>query len=136
VKYISTRGQAPTLSFEEVMLTGLARDGGLYVPESLPQFSAQDIQRMAAMDYQTLAFTIMHPFVAESIDADTFKKIIDDSYASFRHRAITPLVQLEHNLWSLELFHGPTLAFKDVALQIVGRRLDHVVTKRQQRVVL
>lgn len=136
MKYISTRGQAPALSFEEVMLTGLASDGGLYVPESLPQFSAQDIEKMAAMSYRELAFTIMFPFVSDDIDAAIFKNIINESYASFRHQAITPLVQLDRNLWSLELFHGPTLAFKDVALQLLGRLLDHVLTKRQQKVVI
>ena len=136
MKYISTRGQAPALSFEDVMLTGLASDGGLYVPETLPQFSTQDIQAMASQSYEELAFTIMYPFVADDIGEDVFKHIIHDSYASFRHRAVTPLVQLDHNLWSLELFHGPTLAFKDVALQMLGRLLDHVLTKRQQKVVI
>lgn len=136
MKYISTRGQAPALSFEEVMLTGLASDGGLYVPETLPQFSQADIQAFSSMSYQELAYNIMLPFVESDIDASTFKTIVDESYASFRHSAITPLVQLEHNLWSLELFHGPTLAFKDVALQLLGRLLGHVLEKRQQKVVI
>ena len=136
MKYISTRGQAPALSFEDVMLTGLATDGGLYVPESLPQFSNADMQKMAMQRYEELAFTVMYPFVADDIDANQFKKIVTDSYATFRHRAVTPLVQLDHNLWSLELFHGPTLAFKDVALQMLGRLLNHVLQKRQQRVVV
>ena len=136
MKYISTRGQAPNLNFEEVMLTGLASDGGLYVPESLPRFSSSDVQAMATMSYQDLAVRIMTPFVEPDIDVAVFKKIVHDSYAGFRHRAITPLVQLDHNLWSLELFHGPTLAFKDVALQMLGRLLGHVLEKRQQKVVI
>ena len=118
------------------MLTGLASDGGLYVPEALPGFSTSDIQNMASLSYEELAHTIMYPFVEGDIDSNTFKQIIHDSYASFRHSAVTPLVQLDHNLWSLELFHGPTLAFKDVALQMLGRLLDHVLTKRQQKVVI
>lgn len=136
MKYISTRGQAPALSFEDVMLTGLASDGGLYVPETLPQFSADDIRAMAAMDYRQLAFVIMSPFVDGEIPVKDFKKIIDDSYSTFRHSAITPLVQLDHNEWVLELFHGPTLAFKDVALQVLGRLLNYVLQKRGQKVVV
>lgn len=136
MKYISTRGNAPALSFEEVMLTGLASDGGLYVPEHLPKFSPVDIKAMADMDYSELAFRVMSPFVAGDIPDDDFKRLIDEAYGQFRHKAITPLVQLGHNEWVLELFHGPTLAFKDVALQLLGRMLDYVLEKRQQKVVV
>jgi len=136
VKYISTRGKAPALSFEDVLLTGLASDGGLYVPETLPQFSAEQIQDMANMSYEELAFTIMSPFVAGEIPDADFKKIIAETYGEFRHDAITPLVQTAHNEWVLELFHGPTLAFKDVALQLLGRVLDYVLEKRQQKVAI
>lgn len=136
MKYISTRGNAPALSFEEVMLTGLASDGGLYVPEQLPQFTAADIQAMADLDYPELAFRIMSPFVAGDIPDDDLRAIINEAYSGFRHKAITPLVQLGHDEWVLELFHGPTLAFKDVALQLLGRLLDHVLKKRDQKVVI
>src|SRR5690606_28548430 len=97
VKYISTRGKAPALSFEEVMLTGLASDGGLYVPEQLPQFSAADIRDMAKLSYKELAFRIMAPFVGGDIPDHDFKRLIDETYGEFRHQAITPLVQLNHN---------------------------------------
>lgn len=136
MKYISTRGNAPALSFEEVMLTGLASDGGLYVPEQLPQFSAADIKAMAELDYPELAFRIMSPFVAGDIPDDDLRGLINDAYGSFRHKAITPLVQIGHDEWVLELFHGPTLAFKDVALQLLGRLLNYVLQKRDQKVVI
>lgn len=136
MKYISTRGNAPTLSFEEVMLTGLAGDGGLYVPEKLPKFSSADIKAMADMEYAELAFRIMSPFVGGDIPDSDLKQLIDQAYGEFRHKAITPLVQTAHNEWILELFHGPTLAFKDVALQLLGRMLDYVLEKRRQKVVI
>ncbi|WP_116365696.1 threonine synthase [Parahaliea mediterranea] len=136
MKYISTRGQAPALSFEEVLLTGLASDGGLYVPESLPTFSASELRDMAALDYPALALRIIEPFVAGSIPADDLKALIDDTYAEFRHNAVAPMVQIGANQWVLELFHGPTLAFKDFALQLLGRLLDYVLERRHQKVVI
>ncbi len=136
MKYISTRGQAPALSFDEVVLTGLAPDGGLYVPETLPQFSAEEIASWAGLPYQELAFKVMHPFVAGTVSDADFKKIIDDAYAGFRHQGIAPLVQTGHNEWILELFQGPTLAFKDFALQFLGHLLDHLLKKRNQKVVV
>ncbi|TXS96004.1 threonine synthase [Parahaliea maris] len=136
MKYISTRGQAPALSFEEVLLTGLASDGGLYVPETLPTFSAAEIREMAALDYPSLAQRIIEPFVADSIPAGDLKQLIDDTYAEFRHGAVAPLVQIDANQWVLELFHGPTLAFKDFALQLLGRLLDYVLERRHQKVVI
>ena len=136
MKYISTRGQAPALDFEEAMLTGLAADGGLYVPETLPTFSSQQIADMAGMPYQDLAFVIMQPFVAGAIPDADLRTLIEETYAEFRHSAIAPLVQLDNNLWILELFHGPTLAFKDFALQFLGRALDYVLKKRGQQVVI
>ncbi len=136
MKYISTRGEAPSLSFEEVMLTGLASDGGLYVPEKLPQFSESEIAAMADLSYKELAFKIMSPFVGGDIPDADFKAIIDKTYSTFRHQAITPLVQTDSNEWILELFHGPTLAFKDVALQLLGRLLDYALKKRDQKVVI
>jgi threonine synthase len=136
VKYISTRGAAPALGFEDVVLTGLASDGGLYVPEALPQFSAAQIAGWAGLSYRELAFQIIAPFVAGSIPDADLKKIIDTSYDGFRHPAIAPLVQTGHNEWVLELFQGPTLAFKDFALQFLGHLLDYILAKRQQKVVV
>ncbi|CAA0113719.1 Threonine synthase [BD1-7 clade bacterium] len=136
MKYISTRGEAPALNFEEVMLTGLASDGGLYIPETLPYFSKETLESWKSLNYAELAFEIMKPFVDGAIPNDELKAIIDDCYAQFRHPAVAPLVQLGHNEWVLELFQGPTLAFKDFALQMLGRLLDHVLEKRNQKVVI
>lgn len=136
IRYISSRGNAKTLNFEEVLLTGLASDGGLYMPESLPFFSPEQILGWQNLPYDALAFEIMYPFVEGCIPADDFQKIIQESYASFRHPAIAPLIQTGRNEWVLELFHGPTLAFKDFALQLLGRLLDYVLAKRQERIVI
>lgn len=136
MKYISTRGDAEPLSFEDVILTGLAPDGGLYVPENLPSFSAEEIASWAGLSYQQLAFKIIAPFVDGEIPDLELQRIIDDSYATFRHDAIAPLVQTGHNEWILELFQGPTLAFKDFALQFLGNLLDYVLKKRNQKVVV
>lgn len=136
INYISTRGGAPALDFEGVLLAGLAADGGLYVPEQLPTFSREEIQAMRGLDYPSLAFEILKPFVEGSIEFSDLRRLIDEAYGSFRHDAIAPLVQVDHNQWVLELFHGPTLAFKDFALQLLGRLLDHVLERRQERVVI
>lgn len=136
MKYISTRGQAPALSFEEVVLTGLASDGGLYVPETLPTFDHKEIASWAGLSYQELAFKVMSPFVDGDISDDDFKEIIEKAYQSFRHPAIAPLIQTGHNEWILELFQGPTLAFKDFALQLLGHILDFLLAKRGQKVVV
>ena len=136
MKYISTRGDAPALSFEEVVLTGLATDGGLYVPETLPTFSQAEIASWAGLSYEELAFKIIAPFVAGEIADSDLKAIIDKSYKNFRHTGIAPLVQTGHNEWILELFQGPTLAFKDFALQFLGNLLDHILKKRDQKVVV
>ncbi len=136
MKYISTRGDATPLSFEEVVLTGLAPDGGLYVPETLPTFSQQEIASWAGLSYQDLALKVISPFVDGEIPDADLKKIIDDSYSTFRHDAIAPMVQTGHNEWILELFQGPTLAFKDFALQFLGNLLDYILKKRDQKVVV
>jgi len=136
VRYISTRGQAPTVNFEEALLTGLANDGGLYVPETLPSFSAEEIKAMAALDYPQLAEKIISPFVSDCIPADDLRAIIEETYAEFRHNAVAPMVQLASNQWVMELFHGPTLAFKDFALQLLGRLLDYVLERRHKKVVI
>ncbi len=136
MKYISTRGRAPALNFEQVLLTGLASDGGLYVPESLPVFSPEDIAGMAELDYPQLAQKIIAPFVDDCVPADDLRGIIEDTYAEFRHNAVAPMVQIGANQWVLELFHGPTLAFKDFALQLLGRLLDYVLERKHQKVVI
>lgn len=136
MKYVSTRGEAPSLSFEDVVLTGLASDGGLYVPESLPKFSQEEIASWSGLSYRDLALKIITPFVAGEIPEQDLKAIIDKSYDTFRHDAIAPLVQTGHNEWILELFQGPTLAFKDFALQFLGNLLDYVLKKRNQKVVI
>lgn len=136
MRYISTRGRAPALNFEEVLLAGLAVDGGLYVPENLPRFILEEIASWAGLPYHELAFRVMRPFVAGSIEDAEFKRILEDTYAGFAHAAVAPLRQLDANEWVLELFHGPTLAFKDFALQLLGRLLDHVLARRGERVVI
>jgi threonine synthase len=136
MRYISTRGQAPALNFEDVLLTGLATDGGLYVPENLPRFTQEEIASWAGLPYHELAFNVMRPFVAGSISDADFKRILKETYEVFEHPSIAPLRQLGANEWVLELFHGPTLAFKDFALQLLGRLLDHFLLKRGERVVI
>jgi len=136
LKYVSTRGEAPELNFEEVLLTGLARDGGLYLPEEWPQISHDQIKAMAGQSYQEIAFTVMSPYVCPEIPEEDFKGLIEKAYSSFRHDAITPLAQLDSNEWMLELFHGPTLAFKDVALQLLGNIFDYVLSKNDQKITI
>lgn len=136
MKYISTRGNAEALTFEDVLLTGLASDGGLYVPESLPRFTLEEIESWRGLSYAKLAFNVMYPFVEGSIPEAEFRTMIEDTYAGFAHNAVAPLTQLDANEWVMELFHGPTLAFKDFALQLLGRLLDYVLTKRNQRAVI
>lgn len=136
MKFISTRGDAPRLNFEDVVLAGLASDGGLYVPESLPKFDQDEIASWANLTYQELAFKVISPFVDGEISDSDLRGIIEKAYSSFRHDGIAPLVQLGHNEWVLELFQGPTLAFKDFALQFLGHLLDHILTKRDQKVAV
>lgn len=140
VYYISTRGQSPRQTFEEVLLTGLAPDGGLYVPEQLPQLSRERILSWKGLPYNALAFEIIRLFTADSIPESDLKRMIDDSYAGFSHPEVAPLEKLAGSSAAgdhvLELYHGPTLAFKDFALQLLGRLLDHVLSKKQQRVAI
>ena len=136
MRYISTRGEAPALSFEDVVLTGMAADGGLYVPETIPTFSQAELEAMAGLSYAEIAFRVMKPFVGGEIDDATFRHLVEDAYATFSHEAVVPLNQLSSNHFLLELFHGPTLAFKDVALQLLGRILDHFLAKRGERAVI
>ncbi|MEQ8710219.1 MAG: threonine synthase, partial [Rhodospirillales bacterium] len=136
MKYISTRGTAPVLGFDDVLLAGLARDGGLYLPESWPTFSADEIRALQGKPYTEIARKIITPFVAGSIDDADLTRIIETTYAAFRHDAVAPLKQLGPNDWLLELFHGPTIAFKDYALQMVGHLFDHVLRQRRERVTI
>ena len=136
MRYISTRGQAPALNFEDVLLAGLATDGGLYVPENLPRFTQEEIASWAGLPYHELAFNVMRPFVTGSISDADFRSILEETYGVFAHQAVAPLRQLAGNEWVLELFHGPTLAFKDFALQLLGRLIDHFLMKRGERVVI
>lgn len=136
MKYVSTRGEAPELNFQEVLLTGLARDGGLYLPQSWPLITDYEISKMAGKSYQEIAFRVMAPFVCPEIPEEDFKELIDKAYSSFRHDAITPLSQLGSNEWMLELYHGPTLAFKDVALQLLGHLFEYVLNKRGEKVTI
>ena len=136
MKYVSTRGQAPSLDFEQVLLAGLASDGGLYVPETLPEFTPQEINSWNKLSYPELAFRIIQPFVSGAISDNDLEKLLKDTYSEFRHPAIAPLVQIDKNEWVLELFHGPTLAFKDFALQFLGRLLDYMLKRRNEHVVI
>ena len=136
MKYISTRGQAPALNFEDVLLAGLASDGGLYVPETLPTFSKEEIASWASLSYAELAYKVIHPFVAGCVEDDALKAMIDETYEGFNHNAVAPLKELNTNEWVLELFHGPTLAFKDFALQLLGRLMDYALAKRNERLVI
>jgi threonine synthase len=130
VKYVSTRGSAPVLTFDDVLLTGLARDGGLYVPETWPQLADEQLRSFASMPYADVAVEVMWPFVDGTIERDVFESIVHEAYATFRHPDVVPLVELGDGVHLLELFHGPTLAFKDVALQLVGRLFDHELSRR------
>jgi threonine synthase len=113
MRYISTRGEAPVLNFPDALLAGLARDGGLYVPETWPAMAPEAIAALSGQPYQEVARRVLAPFVTDTIPVADLSRMIDEAYASFRHPAVTPLVQLSPSEWVLELFHGPTLAFKD-----------------------
>jgi len=136
VHYVSTRGAAPRASFDEVLLKGLATDGGLFVPETWPHFNESEIRALRGLDYPTLACRVIAPFLGNTISASDFEKLAVDAYDTFDNPAIVPLVQLDVNLWLMELFHGPTLAFKDVALQLLGRLFDHFLSSRGARVTI
>ena len=136
MNYVSTRGTAPRLAFDEVVLAGLARDGGLYVPENWPRLSPAELRAMAGLDYPTLAARVMARFAAPAIDEDDLAAIAVDAYRRFDHPAVAPLAPLADDCWLLELFHGPTLAFKDYALQILGRLFDLVLARRGQRITV
>jgi threonine synthase len=136
ITYVSTRGAAPELGFADVLLAGLAIDGGLYVPSQWPSLPVAAFKRFASMSYSEIATEVMWPFVEGSIDRDAFAAIVVDAYATFSTEEVVPLVDLGDNIWLAELFHGPTLAFKDIALQLVGRLFDHELTRRGEKVTI
>ncbi len=134
--YVSTRGEAPSLGFSDALLAGLARDGGLYVPREWPTFSKKEIRALRGKSYQEIAFTVLSPFVEGDIPLEKFRAMIDEAYATFRHPAIAPLVQTGPNSFVMELFHGTTLAFKDVAMQLLARLMDHALAARGERATI
>ncbi|MCL4767963.1 MAG: threonine synthase [Hyphomicrobiaceae bacterium] len=136
MKYISTRGSAPALGFEDVLLAGLARDGGLYVPEVWPRLPPEAIAGLAGRPFAEAAVEVIEPFTGGAFARDELLAMTRAAYATFGHPAVAPLVQIGSNLWVLELFHGPTLAFKDVAMQLLARLMDHVLRKRGQRATI
>lgn len=136
MEYVSTRGEAPVLGFSDALLTGLARDGGLYLPLEFPQFSAREIRAMRGKSYAEVAISVLTPFVTGDIDQADFERMVHEAYGTFRHKAVCPLVQTGHNEFILELFHGPTLAFKDVAMQLLARLMDYILTKRDERATI
>jgi threonine synthase len=139
VQYISTRDGRPrpeTLGFEDVLLAGLARDGGLYVPAAWPRLEADALRALRGRSYGEIATAVVAPFIGDAIERTALERLIERAYAGFGHSAVAPLKQLGPELWLLELFHGPTLAFKDYALQLVGPLFDHVLAKRGARVTV
>jgi threonine synthase len=136
MQYVSTRGSAPALDFEGVTLAGLASDGGLYVPAEWPRFSEAEIRGLRGLAYPDLAARIMAPFVAGSLTEDELLALTHKVYGDFGHAAVAPLVQLDAQHWLLELFHGPTLAFKDVALQLLGRLFETFLKRRDERLTI
>lgn len=137
MRYISTRGAAPALDFEDVVLTGLARDGGLYIPDQWSPISPDEIRGFADADYADCAFRVMRPYIdGACIDDADLNALIGETYAVFDDPAVAPMRQLDDDTWLLELFHGPTLAFKDFALQFLGRMFEHILAKRVQRITI
>ncbi|MEO9339957.1 threonine synthase [Mesorhizobium sp. SB112] len=136
MQYISSRGEAPALGFSDAILAGLARDGGLYLPKEWPQFSAAEIRAMRGLSYSDLAIRLLTPFLGGEISTPVFEKLVREAYGTFRHEAVCPLVQTGANSFVLELFHGPTLAFKDVAMQLIARLMDHVLAERGERATI
>ncbi len=136
MRYISTRGSAPTLDFRDVTLAGLAKDGGLYLPESWPSFSTEQIAALRGLSYVDTAVAVMLPFVEGTLDEAELRALCTQAYGRFAHAAVVPLAQLDERQWLLELFHGPTLAFKDVALQLLGLLFERFLTGSTQQVTV
>jgi threonine synthase len=133
LQYVSTRGEAPPLGFVDVTLVGLARDGGLYVPDVWPRVSPEAIAGFAGRPYAEVAVEVIKPFVGNTISEAELSRMAREAYGSFRHPAVVPLSQLGPSSFLLELFHGPTLAFKDVAMQLLARLIDHALAARGER---
>ena len=136
MRYLSTRGIAPELNFDDVLITGLARDGGLYLPMDWPQFSSEDLRAFGSLSYPELAAKVMRPFLGDTITRDVFDNLVEATYRQFTHPLVAPLKQFESNIWLMELFHGPTLAFKDYAMQILGRLFDQALLARGKRTTI
>ena len=136
MRYISTRGGAPALTFEQAMMTGLATDGGLYVPETVPTLTYDQIAAMAGQTYEEIAFTVMRPFIGDTFTDVEFRAMISRAYVGFDHDARAPLVQLAPNHFLLELFHGPTLAFKDFAMQLIAQMFQSALTRSRDRITI
>lgn len=136
MKYISTRGGADALGFEDVLLAGLGRDGGLYVPEAWPTLPTDTIASFATKPFVDIAVEVIHPFTGDEITRDELRRMATEAYATFDTPDVTPLVELKPGVTILELFHGPTLAFKDVAMQLLARLMDHVLEKRNARATI
>ncbi|MYH57129.1 MAG: threonine synthase [Boseongicola sp. SB0675_bin_26] len=136
MKYVSTRGNAPELSFEDAMLTGLATDGGLYVPAEVPALEPREISMLHGKSYEDVAFAIMRPFVGDTFEEAEFRAVIKAAYAGFGHVSRAPLKQVGDGVWLLELFHGPTLAFKDFAMQLIGQMFQSVLRRRGESVTI
>ena len=136
MRYVSTRGQAEGKDFAGVLLAGLAGDGGLYMPESWPRFSAAELRALRGLPYAELAARVMAPFVGDCIAFSDLQAMCRRAYAGFAHPAVAPLVQLDTGIFALELFHGPTLAFKDLALQLAGHLFEHVLAASGGRVCI
>ena len=136
MRYVSTRGEAPSLDFVDVMLAGLARDGGLYVPEHWPVLDRASIEGFAGKPYAEVVVEVIRPFVGDGITEADLARMTREAYGDFHHPAVAPLTELNPNLFVLELFHGPTLAFKDLAMQLVARLMDHVLHQRAERTTI
>ena len=136
MRYVSTRGEAPSLDFVDAMLAGLARDGGLYVPERWPAFDKTTIESFAGKPYAEVAVEVIRPFVGDGITQGELARMTREAYGNFHHPAVAPLTELNPNLFVLELFHGPTLAFKDLAMQLVARLMDHALHQRGERTTI
>ena len=136
MRYISTRGAAPTLDFTQATLAGLASDGGLYVPDAWPRWSADDIAGLRDLTYAQTAARVLAPFVADAVPEVELAALCEQAYGRFAHAAVTPLVQLDHDQWLLELFHGPTLAFKDVAMQLLGLLFERFLASSGKRLTV
>lgn len=138
MEYISTRGESEKAGFKEILLSGMAPDGGLYLPSSFPEIDFASLSKFEGMSYSEIAAKIMLPFVGDSINGAKFHELVTETYESgkFRHGAVAPLVQVGPDAWILELFHGPTIAFKDYALQFLGKLFDHVLEERGEKITI